>query len=90
MKKLVSVLIALAMVLSFATVTAVAEDYSDYTIKIYSNSNSPERVTWLIDAARKAGFNVMLDDNSVTTSHGFLLYGQKKGTRFLWTTLSKP
>ncbi|MBR2699756.1 MAG: extracellular solute-binding protein [Clostridia bacterium] len=65
MKKLVSVLIALAMVLSFMAVTAVAEDYSDYTIKIYSNSNSPERVTWLIDAAKKAGFNVMLDDNSV-------------------------
>ena len=65
MKKLVSVLIALAMVLSFMTVTAMAEDYSDYTIKIYSNSNSPERVTWLIDAAKKAGFSVMLDDNSV-------------------------
>ncbi len=36
-----------------------------YTIKIYSNSNSPERVTWLIDAAQKAGFSIALDDNSV-------------------------
>ena len=65
MKKLVSMLIVLAMVLSFAAVSAVAEDYSGYTIKIYSNSNSPERVTWLIDAAKKAGFSVALDDNAV-------------------------
>ena len=65
MKKIVSMLIVLAMVLSFAAVSAVAEDYSGYTIKIYSNSNSPERVTWLIDAAQKAGFSIALDDNSV-------------------------
>ena len=65
MKKIVSMLIVLAMVLSFAAVSAVAEDYSGYTIKIYSNSNSPERVTWLIDAAKKAGFSVALEDNAV-------------------------
>ena len=65
MKKLVSMLIVLAMVLSFAAVSAVAEDYSGYTIKIYSNSNSPERVTWLIDAAKKAGFSIALEDNAV-------------------------
>ena len=65
MKKLVSVLIVLAMALSLLAVNAVAEDYSGYTIKIYSNSNSPERVTWLINAAKDAGFTVELDDNSV-------------------------
>lgn len=40
-------------------------DYSDYTIRIYSNSNSTERTTWLINEAREAGFTISLDDNSV-------------------------
>ncbi len=40
-------------------------DYSDYTIRIYSNSNSTERTTWLINEARDAGFNISIDDNSV-------------------------
>ena len=62
MKKFVSLVIVLALVLSFAAVSASAEGY---TIRIYSNSNSPERVTWLIDAAKKAGFDISLDDNSV-------------------------
>ena len=65
MKKLITLMLVLAMVLSFAVVSASAEDYSDYTIRIYSNSNSSERVTWLIDAAKKAGFSISLDDNSV-------------------------
>ena len=65
MKKLLTVMLVLAMALSLVAVAASAEDYSGYTIRIYSNSNSPERVTWLIDAAKKAGFSVMLDDNSV-------------------------
>lgn len=65
MKKLISMLIVLAMALSFMAVAASAEDYSGYTIKIYSNSNSPERVTWLINAAKDAGFTIELDDNSV-------------------------
>jgi len=65
MKKLVTLLLVVAMVLSFAAVSASAEDYSGYTIRIYSNSNSSERVTWLIDAAQKAGFSISLDDNSV-------------------------
>ena len=41
------------------------KDYSDYTIRIYSNSNSTERATWLINEARDAGFTISLDDNSV-------------------------
>ena len=40
-------------------------DYSGYTIRIYSNSNSTERATWLVNAAKAEGFNISLDDNSV-------------------------
>ena len=60
MKKFVSLLIVLA--LSLAMFSALAEDY---TIRIYSNSNSPERVTWLVNAAKEAGFTISIDDNSV-------------------------
>ena len=42
-----------------------AKDYSKYTIRIYSNSNSTERSTWLINEAKDAGFTISLDDNSV-------------------------
>ncbi|MBD5161267.1 MAG: hypothetical protein HDT14_04485 [Oscillibacter sp.] len=40
-------------------------DYSKYTIRIYSNSNSTERTTWLIQEAKDAGFTISIDDNSV-------------------------
>ena len=40
-------------------------DYSGYTIRIYSNSNSTERTTWLIQEAKDAGFTISIDDNSV-------------------------
>ena len=65
MKKLVSLVLSLAMVLSLCAFGAVAEDYSGYTIRIYSNSNSPERTTWLINAAKEAGFSISIDDNTV-------------------------
>lgn len=42
-----------------------AKDYSGYTIRIYSNSNSTERTTWLIEEAKDAGFTISIDDNSV-------------------------
>ncbi len=42
----------------------VEPDYN-YTIRIYSNSNSTERTTWLINEAKEAGFNISIDDNSV-------------------------
>ncbi|MGN1367985.1 MAG: hypothetical protein ACI4WX_03880, partial [Aristaeellaceae bacterium] len=64
MKKFVSLLLALAMALSLCSFAA-AEDYSDYTIRIYSNSNSTERVNWLMQAAKDAGFSISIDDNSV-------------------------
>lgn len=42
-----------------------AADYSGYTIRIYSNSNSTERTTWLINEAKEAGFTISIDDNAV-------------------------
>ena len=60
MKKLVSLIVVAALCLM--AIPALAEDY---TIRIYSNSNSPERTTWLIDQAAKAGFTISIDDNSV-------------------------
>ena len=44
---------------------AEPKDYSGYTIRIYSNSNSTERVTWLIQAAKEAGFTISLDTTEV-------------------------
>ena len=88
MKKLLALLLALAMIFALAAcgdakpaeapaaevkeeapaaepAAEEAKDYSGYTIRIYSNSNSTERVTWLIDEAAKAGFTVSLDTNEV-------------------------
>lgn len=53
----------LAMVLG--CIPAMAEDHSGYTIRIYSNSNSTERATWLQNKAKSAGFTISMDDNSV-------------------------
>ena len=50
----------------FLSQEAPAEkDYSAYTIRVYSNSNSAERAAWLVQAAREAGFTVSIDDGSV-------------------------
>ena len=62
MKKFLAILVAAMMVFSLMSFAA-AED--DYVIRIYSNSNSTERTTWLIDAAKEAGFTISIDDNSV-------------------------
>ncbi len=61
MKKWLSVILAAVMALSLVSFASA----EDYTIRIYSNSNSPERTTWLIAAAKAAGFNISIDDNSV-------------------------
>ena len=45
--------------------TEPAKDYSGYTIRIYSNSNSTERALWLAAEAKEAGFTISLDDNTV-------------------------
>ena len=64
MKKTLSIVLALVMVLSLCSF-ASAEDYSGYTIRISSNSNSTERTNWLINEAKNAGFTISIDDNSV-------------------------
>ena len=64
MKKTLSIVLALVMVLSLCSF-ASAEDYSGYTIRIYSNSNSTERTNWLINEAKNAGVTISIDDNSV-------------------------
>ena len=68
MKKLIALLLAVVMVFALAACggkTAETKDYSGYTIRIYSNSNSAERVNWLLEKAKEAGFNLSLDTNEV-------------------------
>ena len=66
MKKLLAIVLTLVMVLSLVpAASAAGPDYSGYTIRIYSNSNSTERVTWLVNEAKAAGFNISLDTNEV-------------------------
>ena len=75
MKKSIAVLLAGVMALSLGAcgdsgksgsgAGGENKDYSDYTIRIYSNSNSTERATWLQNEAKKAGFTISMDDNSV-------------------------
>ena len=52
-------------VASVAETVEEPKDYSGYTIRIYSNSNSTERTTWLIEEAKDAGFTISIDDNTV-------------------------
>ena len=63
MKRFLTLVMALCVLMSVCAVANAAA--SDYTIRIYSNSNSTERVTWLINAAKEAGFTISIDDNSV-------------------------
>ena len=62
MKKLSSVVIALALIMG---VSACAFAANNYVIRIYSNSNSSERVTWLKNEAQAAGFIINMDDSTV-------------------------
>ena len=61
MKKALALFLTAVMALSLCS-AAFADGY---TIHIYSNSNSSERTTWLIKAAKEAGFDISIDDNSV-------------------------
>lgn len=75
MKRFFILLLTSAMALSLASCSGnmsslseeepVEKDYSGYTIRIYSNSNSAERAQWLVQAASEAGFTVSIDDGSV-------------------------
>ena len=64
MKKVLALMLVLVLVFALVPAT-MATDYSGYTIRIYSNSNSTERVTWLVEEAKKAGFTISLDTNEV-------------------------
>ena len=61
MKKILAIMLAAALLLSLVSFASA----EDYTIRIYSNSNSPERTTWLINAAKDARFTISIDDNTV-------------------------
>ena len=39
----------------------------DYTIRIYSNSNSPDSTKWLTEKAKAAGFKISIDDNTIVS-----------------------
>lgn len=66
MRKITALILIIAMLLGVSAFSmAEGKDYSKYTIRIYSNSNSPERTTWLIKKAKEAGFNISIDDTSV-------------------------
>lgn len=68
MKKTLSLVLVVAMLLSMTlgmTASAEGKDYSGTTIRIYSNSNSTERATWLQNEAKAAGFSISMDDNNV-------------------------
>ncbi|MBQ0070595.1 MAG: ABC transporter substrate-binding protein, partial [Spirochaetales bacterium] len=73
MKETIAILIVALMALSMvfaqgqtaAPTAPAAKDYSGYTIRIYSDSNSTERTTWLKEEAKKAGFTISIDDNTV-------------------------
>ena len=51
--------------------TETPKDYSGYTIRIYSNSNSTERTTWLVNEAKEAGFTISIDDIFTIDSYDF-------------------
>ena len=78
MKRLLALILAVAAAISLAAcdgrlfgapssskVEPAEKDYSGYTIRIYSNSNSNGRAAWLVQAASEAGFTVSIDDGSV-------------------------
>ena len=58
------------------------KDYSGYTIRIYSNSNSTERTTWLINEAKDAGFTISIDDNSVISGDDAAIQAANENKRY--------
>ena len=76
MKRLLTLTLAVALVLLLASCsdmpwfsegTSAEKDYSAYTIRIYSNSNSADRAAWLVQTAAEAGFTVSIDDGEVVS-----------------------
>ena len=75
MKRLLGLMLTVTMAVSLASCNAPwsdnkateEKDYSAYTIRVYSNSNSTERVDWLKEAAAEAGFTISIDDGDVVS-----------------------
>ena len=76
MKRLLTLTLAAAMTFSLASCSGMSRnsgkesagnDYSAYTIRVYSNSNSADRAAWLVQSANEAGFTVSIDDGSVVS-----------------------
>ena len=76
MKRLLTLTLAVILVLSLVSCSGIpflskdasgGKDYSDYTIRVYSNSNSADRAQWLVQQAAKAGFTVSIDDGDVVS-----------------------
>lgn len=77
MKKIMALLLSLAMVLTLSACSSNSSsagtdtpadpqvDRGSYTIRIYSNSNSKERTTWLEQRAAQEGFKISIDDDTV-------------------------
>ena len=76
MKRLLTLTLAVILVLSLVSCSGIpflskdasgGKNYSDYTIRVYSNSNSADRAQWLVQQAAKAGFTVSIDDGDVVS-----------------------
>ena len=79
MKKFMALLLVVAMAFSLIACSSNSSsegsnesvdeqpqvDRGSYTIRIYSNSNSKERTTWLEQRAAKEGFKISIDDDTV-------------------------
>ena len=87
MKRLLTLTLAAVMMVSLASCSgtpktakkkSVKNDYSGYTIRIYSNSNSADRAAWLVQAANEAGFAVSIDDGSVVSGDVAVLEAANK------------
>ncbi|MCH5209762.1 MAG: ABC transporter substrate-binding protein [Oscillospiraceae bacterium] len=50
-----------------------SKDYSAYTIRVYSNSNSAERAQWLVQQASEAGFTVSIDNGDIVSGDAAVL-----------------
>ena len=76
MKRLLALTLTVAMLILLASCSGLPwlsekapaeKDYSAYTIRIYSNSNSADRAEWLVQAASEAGFTVSIDNGDVVS-----------------------
>ena len=71
MKRIVSILLILVLAVSVcACGNKGTKADKSYTIRIYSNSNSTERTTWLIEEAKKVFDQVRIDYDAIFDTTG--------------------